>query len=211
MTTVSSSVRRAPHTIPTIPVLLAVAVTVYLVGCGLLGLLQRYNGFRGAMPVFLLDAVAVTVLPAVAVGAAVLLVSGAPLRRRAIGALVVFAVGTVWLAVTTGWFNPPVHAAVWSGTVASAWLAVWLVVLRRPGWTWSLLLLPLVASVLVFPLGVGLWGVGLPYSVAAALGTAVQVVPFLVAIIGALLARRLSTDVPDRFVEHGGALVDRSA
>lgn len=211
MTTAPSSVRRTPHTIPTIPVLLGVAVTAFLLGCGLLGLLQRYNGLRGAMPVFLLDAVAVTVLPALVVGVSALLVTGAPLRRRAIGALVVLAVGTVWFAVTTGWFNPPVHAAVWPGTVASAWLAVWLVVLRRPGWTWSLLLLPIVASVLVFPLGSSLGGAGLSYSVAAALGTAVQVVPFLVAIIGAVLASRFSTVVPDRFVEHEEPLVDRSA
>ena len=90
-------------------------------------------------------------------------------------------------------------------------LAVWLVVLRRPRWTWSLLLLPIVASVVVFPLSNGLYGTQLAYSVKAALATAVDAVPFLVAVAGAVIAARFSTDAPAPVEAHGEALVDKSA
>ncbi|MCA5924806.1 hypothetical protein [Curtobacterium oceanosedimentum] len=211
MTTMPGSVRRSAHAVPTIPVLLALAVCSFLAASVGLGLLQRYNGFVGAVSVMQLVTIGLTVLPGTVVAACVLLVTGASLRRRMIGALAVLAVTALWWSLTTGLFNAPVHPALRLGTVAVAWLAVWLVVLRRPGPTWSLLLLPVVASVLVFPLGNAVWQTDLADSVSATVSCALGAVPFLVAVVGAVIAGRLSTEAPAVVEPHGAALVDKSA
>ena len=208
MTTMPGTVRRAPHTIPTIQVLVTFAVLSFLAGSVGLGLLQRYNGFAGSIPVAQLVTLALTIVPGIAIGASVLLVAGVPLRRRAIGAVVVLAVSALWWSVVTGFFSPPVWPALSLGVIASAWLAVWLVVLRRPGWTWSLLLLPIAASALVFPLANGVFGTQLAYSVQAAAATALEVVPFLVALVAAVIAKRLDQRAPRNGVEVSGASVD---
>jgi len=207
MTTMPGTVRSTPHTIPTIPVLLTLAVVSFLAGSVGLGLVQRYNGIAGILPVFLLISIVLTVVPGLAVAASVLLVTGAPIRRRAMGALVVLAVTALWWSVQTGFFNPPVHPALSLGIITGAWLAVWLVVLRRPGWTWSLLLLPLLASVLVFPLSNSVYETQLAFSLKAMVSSATALVPFL----AALLAGRLSTDAPDGFVQHEEALLSNDA
>jgi hypothetical protein len=207
MTTMPGTVRSAPHTIPTIPVLVTFAALSFLAGSAGLGLLQRYNG-SGVVLAFLLVPFALTVVPGIAVGASVLLVDGVPLRRRAIGAVVVLAVSALWWSIVTGLFNPPVWPALSLGVIASAWLAVWLVVLRRPGWTWSLLLLPIAASVLVFPLANSVYGSQLAYSVQAAAAMALDVVPFLVALVAAVIAKRLDQNVPRNGVELNGAPLD---
>lgn len=193
MTTMPGTVRTAPHTIPTIPVLLTLAVVSFLVGSVGLGLAQRYSGIAGAVPLAMLVTIVLTIVPGVAVSASVLLTTGVSLRRRGTGALVVLAVSTLWWLLVTGFFNPPVPPALALGIIAAAWLAVWLVVLRRPGWTWSLLLLPIVASVLVFPLANGVYGTPLAYSVKATVSTAIDVVPFLVAVVAAVVAGRMHT------------------
>ncbi len=211
MTTMPGSVRSTPHTIPTIPVLLTLAVVSFLAGSVGLGLVQRYNGIAGSLPVVLLISIVLTVVPGLAVSASVLLVTGAPIRRRAMGALVVLAVTALWWSIQTGFFNPPVHPALSLGIITGAWLAVWLVVLRRPGWTWSLLLLPVLASVLVFPLSTGVYGTQLAFSVKAAVSSAITLVPFLAALLAATIAGRLSTDAPDGFVQHEEALMSNNA
>lgn len=211
MTTMPGTVRSTPHTIPTIPVLLTVAVVSFLAGSVGLGLVQRYNGLAGALPVFLLISIVLTVVPGLAVGASVLLVTGAPLRRRATGALVVVAVTALWWSVQTGFFNPPVHPALSLGIITGAWLAVWLVVLRRPGWTWSLLLLPVLASVLVFPLSNSVYETQLAYSLKAAVSSATALVPFLAALLAATIAGRLSGDAPTGFEQHPETLAGTSA
>lgn len=208
MTTMPGTVRSAPHTIPTIQVLVTFAVLSFLAGSVGLGLLQRYNGFAGSIPVAQLVTLALTIVPGIAIGASVLLVAGVPLRRRAIGAVVVLAVSALWWSLVTGFFSPPVWPALSLGVIASAWLAVWLVVLRRPGWTWSLLLLPIAASALVFPLANGVFGTQLAYSVQAAAATALEVVPFLVALVAAVIAERLDQRAPRNGVEVNGASVD---
>ncbi|WIB60424.1 hypothetical protein DEJ13_00955 [Curtobacterium sp. MCLR17_007] len=211
MTTMPGSVRSTPHTIPTIPVLLVLAAVSFLAGGLGLGLVQRYNGLAGSVPVVLLISIVLTVVPGLAVSASVLLVTGAPIRRRAMGALVVLAVTALWWSIQTGFFNPPVHPALSLGIITGAWLAVWLVVLRRPGWTWSLLLLPVLASVLVFPLSTGVYGTQLAFSVKAAVSSAITLVPFLAALLAATIAGRLSTDAPDGFVQHEEALMSNNA
>lgn len=211
MTAAPLHVRATPHTIPTIPVLVVLAVVSFLVGSVGLGLLQRYNGLAGAVPIFLLVSGSLAVVPGIAVATSVLLATGAALRRRAIGALVVLAVSALWWAILTGFLDLPVHPAIALGVIAAAWLAVWLVVVRRPRWTWSLLLLPVVASALVFPLANGLYGTQLAYSLKATAATAVDAVPFLVAVVGAVVARRFSTDASALVEAHGEALVDKSA
>ncbi|WP_439694235.1 hypothetical protein ACRQ4B_08375 [Curtobacterium sp. SP.BCo] len=211
MTAAPLHVRVTPHTIPTIPVLVSLAVVSFLGASLGLGLLQRYNGFPASPQLALLVSLCLTVVPGTAVGLSVLLATGAPLRRRAMGALVVLAVSVLWWGIVTGFLALPVHPALALGIFAAAWLAVWLVVLHRPRWTWSLLLLPIVASALVFPLSNGVYGTQLAYSVKAALGTAVDAVPFLVAIVGAVVAARFSTDAPAPVEAHGEALVDKSA
>jgi hypothetical protein len=208
MTTMPGTVRSTPHTIPTIQVLVTFAALSFLASSAGLGLLQRYNGFAGSVLAALLVTLALTIVPGVAVGASVLLVDGVPLRRRAIGAVVVLAVSALWWSLVTGLFNPPVWPALSLGVIASAWLAVWLVALRRPGWTWSLLLLPIAASVLVFPLANGAYGTQLAYSVQAAAAMALDVVPFLVALLAAVIAKRLDQSVPRNGVELNGASFD---
>ncbi|MFJ4294545.1 hypothetical protein [Curtobacterium sp. NPDC089689] len=211
MTAVPGSVRRTPHSIPTIPVLLALGVLSYFAGSALLGLLQRYNGFAAAMPVYVFDAAVLTVVPGISVCASLLLVTGVRLRRRVLGGIVALLVGVLWFALATGIVNPPVHAALSLGIVAAGWLAASLVVLRRPGWTWSLLLLPVVAAILVFPLSNSVYGTQLAYSIKAAIASAVAIVPFLVALLAAIVAGRMSTDSSTRFVAPERALVDKSA
>lgn len=203
MTTMPGSVRSTPHTIPTIPVLIALAVVSFMVGSVGLGLAQRYNGFAGGVQLALLVTLALTIVPGLAVGASVLLVTGAPMRRRGTGAVVVAAVSALWWSLVTGFFNAPVWPPLSLGVIAAAWLAVWLVVLRRPGWTWSLLLLPITASVLVFSLANGVYDTQLAYSVKAALATAINAVPFLVAVVAAVVAGRLSTGVHAEAHEAG--------
>ncbi|OII34881.1 hypothetical protein BIU98_02690 [Curtobacterium sp. MMLR14_010] len=211
MTTMPGTVRSTPHTIPTIPVLLTLAVVSFLAGSVGLGLVQRYNGLAGIVPAFLLISIVLTVVPGLAVAASVLLVTGAPIRRRATGALVVLAVTALWWSIQTGFFNPPVHPALSLGIITGAWLAVWLVVLRRPGWTWSLLLLPVLASVLVFPLSTGVYGTQLAFSLKAAVSSATALVPFLAALLAATIAGRLSTDAPAGPVQRPDALAGSSA
>lgn len=211
MSATPRSVRTAPHVVGTVPVLIVFAVLSALGSvCGL-ALLQRYNGVPGAMAVFLADALAASVLPGAVVAGALLLVSGVGLRRRVIGAVAVLAVATVWFGITTGLVNLPVHHPLQVGLVAAALLGVWLVTCRRPRWTWSLLLLPVVAALLVAPLGDALAGSGLPYSALAVVYGLQQLVPFLVVIPGGIVAARLSTDHHSAFVEHDEALVDKSA
>ncbi|MDR6573954.1 hypothetical protein J2X60_002609 [Curtobacterium sp. 320] len=205
------SVRRSTHTIPTIPVLLVVAVGSFLAASVGIGLMQRYNGVGATLPMFALLAIGLAVVPGLAVATCVLLATGAPLRRRALGAVVVLAVTAVWLAVVTGLVSLPVSPWLLLGLVAAAWAAVWLVVRGRPGWTWSLLLLPVVASLLVSPLSNAVWETSAAYSLKSTLSCALQLVPFLVALVAVGIAGRFSTDAPARFGEHGEALVDRTA
>lgn len=211
MTTMPGTVRSTPHTIPTIPVLLTLAVVSFLAGSVGLGLVQRYNGLAGSVPTFLLISIVLTVVPGLAVAASVLLVTGAPIRRRAMGALVVLAVTALWWSVQTGFFNPPVHPALSLGIITGAWLAVWLVVLRRPGWTWSLLLLPVLASVLVFPLSNSVYETQLAYSLKAAVSSATALVPFLAALLAATIASRLSKGTPTGFAQHPETLAGTRA
>ena len=212
MNTTPGTMRRTSHTIPTIPVLLAVAIASFLAGSIGLGLVQRYNGIADGVPMFALISIALTVVPGLAVGASVLLVIGAPFRRRAFGALIVFAVSALWWVLMAGYFNLPIHPSLSLGIIAASWLAVWLVVLlRRPGWTWTLLLLPLVASVLVFPLANAVYTTALAFSLKAAVATVVDVIPFLVAVLAAVIARRTSAAVPSERGQRDEIVADTSA
>ncbi|OIH96527.1 hypothetical protein [Curtobacterium sp. MCBA15_001] len=195
LTTMPGSVRSTPHAIPTIPVLIALAVASFLAGGVGLGLIQRYDGFASTVPTFLLVSLAVVVVPGLAVAASVMLVPEASLRRRGTGAVVVLAVTALWWTLITSTSAAPLPAAMVLGVIAAVWLAGWLIAQRRPGWTWSLLLLPVVASALVFPLSNSVFAAGLPFSVTATLSTAIDAVPFLVAVVAAVVARRLSTGV----------------
>lgn len=210
MTALPTPVRSAPHTIRTIPVLVAFAVLSFVVSVGVLALLQRYNGLPEARPVFDMVGIGLAVVPGVAVATSVLLVSDVARRRRVLGAVAVFAVAAVWWAITNGSLNVPVYAPVQVGVIAAGLLAVWLVVLHRPGWTYSLLLLPVVAAILVFPLTEAANGTGIPYSVMALVSWAGQLVPFLVAVVGAVVASRFSADAPAVVEAHGEALVDKT-
>lgn len=203
-------VRPAPHTIATVPVLLVLAVGSFLAASIGIGLLQRYNGFGATVPMFLLLSIGLAVVPGLAVATSVLLAVGVPLRRRALGAVVVLAVTAVWLAVVTGLVSLPLYPWLLLGLVAGAWGATWLAVLRRPAWTWSLLLLPIVTSLLVLPLSNAVWETGSAYSVKAMLSCAVQLLPFLVALVATVVAGRFSTGAPVRFEAHGEPLVDKT-
>ncbi|WP_065960999.1 hypothetical protein [Curtobacterium sp. UCD-KPL2560] len=206
MTTMPGTVRTTPFTVPAIPVVLGFAVLAFLAASAGLGLLQRYNGYTGAVSAILLVSIALTIVPAIAVAVSVLLATGAPLRRRAIGAVVALAVGALWWSVVTGHLDPLVWPSLTLGAVAAAWLAVWLVVLRRPGWTWPLLLLPVAASALVFPLANSVSGTGLTYSMGAAVATALDLVPFVVGMVAAGIAGR-----PDLTAPRAGAGPERAS
>jgi hypothetical protein len=210
MTTAPLHVRPAPHTIRTVPVLIALAVMSYLVASGAVTLLQRYNGVAEARPLFDLVGVGLAVIPGIAVAAAVLLTSRVPLRRRALGAVVVVAVAAVWWAAVTGALRLPVDPLLTAGVIAAAWLGVWFVVLGRPRWAWTLLALPVLAAVLVFPLTNAVMGSGIPYSAMALASLTGQLVPFAVAIVGAVVAGNSSTDAPAVVGQHPEALVDKT-
>ena len=211
MTAAPLHVRSAPHTIRTVPVLIVIAVCSFLVASALLGLLQRYNGVTPARPVFVLMPIGLAIVPGLAVASAVLLTAGASRRRRGIAALVVLAAATAWWSLLMGYLRPPLPESLTLGIVAGAWLGAWLVVGGRPRWTWSLVLFPLLASVLVFPLNNAVWEAPMAYSVKSFVSVAVGVVPFLAAIISAVVASRSSTDAPALVEQHTEALVDKSA
>lgn len=73
------------------------------------------------------------------------------------------------------------------------------------------MLFPLVASVLVLPLNNAVWEAPMAYSVKSSVSVAVGVVPFLAAIISAIVASRFSTDAPALVEQYTEALVDKSA
>ncbi|OIH98933.1 MULTISPECIES: hypothetical protein [unclassified Curtobacterium] len=210
MTTLPTPVRAAPHTIRTIPVLIALAVLSFVVAAGVLALLQRYNGLPEARPVFDLVGVGMAVVPGLAVATSLLLASGVPRRRRGLGVIATLAVAAVWWAVTDGTLHVPGYGSLQVGLVAAGFLAAWLVTLRRPLWTLSLLVLPLVATVVVTPLANAVIAVGLSYSVMTLVWWAGQLVPFLVAVVAGVVASRFSTDAPVVVEPHGEALVDKS-
>lgn len=211
MTTPPLHVRPAPHTVRTVPVLIGLAVLSFLVATLVLSLLQRYNGLAAALPLFGLTAIGFTLVPGAAVAAAVLLTARVPRRRRALGAVAVMAVAVLWWAFVTGAFNPPLWAGAMLGVIAAAWLATWLVTVGRPRWTLVLLVLPMIASVIVLPLANAVNGMGIPYSAMTLVWWVGQLIPFLVALLGAVVAARFSTDAPARVEAHGEALVDKSA
>lgn len=211
MTAAPLHVRPAPHTIRTVPVLVGLAVVSFVVSTVVLSLLQRYNGLPAAMPLFALVGIGLALVPGAAVAVAVLLTAGAPLRRRVIGAVATMAVAFAWWSVVNGSLNLPFWPGLTLGLVAAAWLAVWLVATGRPRWTLTLLVLPVIASVTTFPLANAVMSSGLSYSLMTFVSWTGQLVPFLVAILGGVVAARFSTDAPAPVEAHGEALVDKSA
>jgi hypothetical protein len=211
MTAAPFHVRATPHTIRTVPVLVALAVVSFLASSVVLSLLQRYNGLAAAMPLFTLVGVGLALVPGAAVASALLLVARVALRRRVLGAVAAMAVAFAWWGLVNGSLNLPVWPGLTLGLIASAWLAVWLVVVGRPRWTLTLLVLPVVAAVIMFPLTNALISSGLAYSVMTFVSWTGQLVPFLVAILAAIVAGRFSTDQDTGFVAAEEALVDKSA
>ncbi len=211
MTATPIHVRTTPHTVPTIPLLVGLAVVSFVVSSVVLSLLQRYNGLAAALPLFMLVGIGPTLVPGACVAAAVLLTARVPLRRRVIGAVAAMAVACAWWALVNGSLNLPVWPGLTLGLIAAAWLAVWLVTVGRPRWTLTLLVLPAIASVITFPLTNAVMSSGLSYSVMTFVSWTGQLIPFLVAILAAIVGGRFSTDAPALVEPHGEALVDKSA
>ena len=211
MTATPIHVRTTPHTVPTIPLLVGLAVVSFVVSSVVLSLLQRYNGLAAAMPLFTLVGIGLSLVPGASVAAAVLLAARVPLRRRVIGAVAAMAVACAWWVLVNGSLNLPVWPGLTLGLIAAAWLAVWLVTVGRPRWTLTLLVLPVIASVITFPLTNAVMSSGLSYSVMTFVSWTGQLIPFLVAILAAIVGGRFSTDARTLVEPHGKALVDKSA
>jgi len=211
MTAAPIHVRPAPHTIQTVPVLIGLALLSFVAGGVGLTLLQRYNGLPGARTLFVLDALALSVVPGLVVASAVLLLAGVTLRRRVLGAFAVLGITALWWETVIGRFSLPVEYFLQIGVFAAAVLAVWFAVRGRAGWGWLLLALPVLAGVLVAPLAQVSGPTVFTASGSTAVYLGLQLVPFAVAAIAGTVATRFSTDAPALVEPHGEALVDKSA
>ncbi|WP_416394524.1 MULTISPECIES: hypothetical protein [unclassified Curtobacterium] len=210
MTAAPLHVRPAPHTIATVPVLLVLALSSFAAAGVGLALLQRYNGLPGAVVLFRLDALAMSVVPGGFVALALLLVAGVGLRRRVLGAVGTLAISVLWWQIVIGRFSLPVEYFLQIGVFAAAVLGVWLAVRRGVGWGWSLVTLPLVAGMLLVPLSSAVQTIDMTVSGWTAVWHGLQLVPFLVAVLAGAVAGRFSTGAPVRFEAHGEPLVDKT-
>jgi hypothetical protein len=211
MTAAPLHVRSAPHTIRTVPVLVGLALLSLAAGAVGLSLLQRYNGLPGAVVLFDLVGVALSVFPGVVIAVSALLVTGASMRRRGFGAVAVLAIAAVWWETITGKFSLPVEYFLQVGVFAAAVLAVWLAVRPGAGWGWGLVAAPVVVAVLLAPLARALDGADLSASGGTAVSWGLQLVPFVVAALAGGIATKFSTDAPAVVEQHPPALVDKSA
>lgn len=132
-----------PHTIRTIPVLVAVAFLSVLAGGALIALLGRYSGSPSLVTAKWMALGLLSAVPALALMGAALLVEGASRRARAI-ACVAFAVATfLFTAPLTGALR-----STWICTALAAALALgtWLALRGRLRSSWLLIVAPAVAT-----------------------------------------------------------------
>ncbi|MBF4604650.1 hypothetical protein [Curtobacterium sp. VKM Ac-2884] len=202
MTALPTPVRSAPHTIRTVPVLVALAVVSLLVEGAWL-ILQPNYGYESAS-----DRVLgitgtwslVFFVPGAAIALAALTLRTSA-RRRRLGAsmIVAAAVGGALQPILT----PPTSLPIALVPVVLA-LAGWLVAARAARWTWVLLVLPVAVFALqwagvLYPLVPVRWS---PFLVT---------LPHLAIVLAGAVASRFSTDAPAVVEAHGEALVDKTS
>lgn len=202
MTAPPLDVRPAPHTIRTVPVLVAVAL-LSLVAAGAWLILQPNSGYESESDRIVGTAglwTLVFVVPGTAMTLAALALR-TPIGRRRVGASMLAA------ATVTGVLAPltTVTAAFPIPTIPLFLaLAGWLVAVRARGWTWSLALLP----VLVLALD---WSGTLYQFLPLRWSPFIVGMPAMSVIAAGAIASRFSTDAPTRVEQHPEALVDKSA
>jgi hypothetical protein len=201
VTALSTQLDRMPHTVRTIPVLVAVAV-VSLIASGAWLIVQPNGGYGSRTDVVLATAGTWTLVffvPGAAIALAALVLR-APSGRRRLGASIVLAaaVGGVLQPLLT----PPTDLPV-GGLPLILALAGWLVAVRVRRSAWLLLLLPAVVFVLE-------WNGVLFSMVPLRWNPFVVTLPPLSAVIAGYVASRFSTE-PRLVVEpQAEALVDKS-
>ena len=190
MTAAPIHVRPAPHTVRTVPLLVVTAFASFLVSIPLFALLGRYSGVPGSSVLVWAVVLGMTVVPAVLLMTAALLVDGVGLRRRALSALAIAALTTVWWGALTGAIPTPGPSWLGGSVVAVALLTVWFVLRSHRGWIWSLLALPIVVGGLVGPLADAV----ISTDVSAGLGTMIswlaRLAPFVAVAVATVIASR---------------------
>lgn len=186
MTTTAPAMRTAPHTIPTVPLLVVTALLSMLASSFALVLLGSFVG-TPARQVAAGGIVALASLaPAVCVAAGALL-SRAPRRARRRGAVALLALGVTWALILQG----PLRIDHWlgAGLVASAATLVWLLVQGVRGPRLGAAAVPLALSTLILLLLSsvvisGIWStMGLSFIL-------VNLLPFIAATLAGAVATR---------------------
>lgn len=201
MTAAPMHVPAPPHTVRTVPVLVAVAV-VSLIASGAWLVLQPNYGYASTLDVWLGTVGTwslVLFVPGAAVALAALALRTGALRRR-LGAsmIVAAAVGAAVQPLLT----PPTDLPVGVLPLVLA-LAGWLVAAHSPRWTWTLLALPVVAF--------GLEWSGFLFTVVPLRWSPfVVAVPALAVVLAGVIASRFSTAAPVVVEPRPRALVDKS-
>lgn len=202
MTAAPLDVRTAPHTIRTVPVLVAVAITS-LVAAGGWVILQPNSGYAstsdrviGSVGTWSL----VFVVPGLALAMAALVLQTGAARRRLGASMIAAATAT---AVVYPFLSGPLTLPL-SVLPMLLGLAGWNVAARTLAWTWTLALVP----VLVWYLD---WSGSLYALVPVRWSPFLIGAPYLALIAVGIVATRFSTDRTTGFVTTGEALVDKSA
>jgi hypothetical protein len=204
----ATTVRRAPHTVRTVPVLVLGAFLVFLASVPPFMLLGRYSGTAAVWWLAQAIVIGVAVVPGAMIVAAVLLTDGPSRRRRVLSAVAVAALVTLWLGTMTGWIAVTGWYGIVNSLIAVGVAAVWFVLRGHTGGVWLLLVLPIVVGAVLDPVQAAA-ATHLPVAVAGAVGWLVQLAPFA-ADAGCVAAARLSTHVAPTVVSTPDTLVDKS-
>jgi hypothetical protein len=209
-----NGVRTTPHTITTVPVLVAAAFLSMIGGILLRAVSWHFENGDAQSITFDMALVALLPVPLALVITAVLLLDGVSAVRRIRASVALVLLGGLWWAYVSGGFNASLQfipEAVAGPVMATAVLAVWMAARRRSGFVWAFVLVPTIASALLWPFESAVLS-ALGYSAQVAIGTwSLMVFPFVGALIGGLLAARFSTTTTPEDEATPAALVDKRA
>lgn len=185
--TITARAAAQPHTLKTIPLLIALAFASVLAGVALLGLLGRYGGSPSVASAKWVAVTLLTVVPGILTVSAFVLVEGASARRRLVASAAVVGL----LALSAGAQTGALPSWLFTGIGSAGLLAAWLFVRDRPGRSWWLLVLPLAVHVVAqFFIGPAVLRSALPVTVTGFLSVCVVLLPYLAAVVGAIVAGR---------------------